>query len=94
MLRSIKADDMKEKHMTQEKIMTPRPTDKQLKELENIYEELKDISEKFAITIENLTTIITLFENTIEERKLITSLLNQALEDKTSDKISNQIIKK
>jgi|1_EtaG_2_1085319.scaffolds.fasta_scaffold187189_1 predicted AAA+ superfamily ATPase len=80
--------------MTKEKIMTPRPTDKQLKELENIYEELKDISEKFAITIENLTTIITLFENTIEERKLITSLLNQTLEDKTSDKISNQIIKK
>lgn len=80
--------------MTQEKIMTPSPTDKQLKELEKIYEELKDISEKFAITIENLTTIITLFENTIEERKLITSLLNQALEDKTSDKISNQIIKK
>ena len=80
--------------MTQEKIMTPRPTDKQLKELENIYEELKDISEKFAITIENLTTIITLFENTIEERKLITSLLNQTLEGKTSDKISNQIIKK
>ena len=80
--------------MTKEKILTPSPTDKQLKELEKIYEELKDISEKFAITIENLTTIITLFENTIEERKLITSLLNQALEDKTSDKISNQIIKK
>ena len=80
--------------MTKEKILTPRPTDKQLKELEKIYEKLKDISEKFAITIENLTTIITLFENTIEERKLITSLLNQALEDKTSDKISNQIIKK
>ena len=80
--------------MTKEKILTPRPTDKQLKELEKIYEELKDISEKFAITIENLTTIITLFENTIEERKLITSLLNQTLEDKTSDKISNQIIKK
>ena len=42
--------------MTKEKILTPRPTDKQLKELEKIYEELKDISEKFAITIENLRT--------------------------------------
>jgi len=75
--------------MTKEKILTPRPTDKQLKELEKIYEELKEISENFVSIMKSLDNITSIFQKTIEDRKAQNVIFLDLLQPQIDDFLTN-----